>query len=289
MQPKQDQVTGPSFTLITPGVPLYRSTAPAGAAAVALYYALLGDTSGFPPTLTAAAAWSDWTGAFVLLPSSAAIKDPDATRQAISDLLQPQVPHRQWVLWLASAEPSVKGPTDPVFFAVSKSVGPGSGNVTNPTSLAFANLTLQISAGMRVDGDFGLNPPAISLVPNATAGTSLTLQNSGEGGASVSLPNDKPLLIPLEGDGTGLWSFSLNTDRGLFYALFSPADGSESPPASSRMPLFLRHPGRPHGTALPGAAWRPARPTRSPRRTPAADRDRRSARANRNRPNAVCL
>jgi hypothetical protein len=255
----------PQFTLVTAGTPLYRTDPAPGLDAPQLLYALVGKPGSFPPTLGADVAWSDWSGTFLFLPPGAAVADPAALVGALDDLLAQQlVPYRQWLIWLPGGDAGAVVP-GLAMFAINKAAGGGDGNVAAPAGLPFANLTLQFSAGLKVHPDLSGAVPGLALIPNQQAGTTIILQQPATG-ASVQMPNSAQLSIPFAGTQLGLLCLPLNGDAGMFYALFTPDDGSEMPPASAECRFYYGKAASPTALRFPlllGAEPNPAPPPTS--------------------------
>ncbi|WP_066720608.1 hypothetical protein [Sphingomonas pituitosa] len=224
------------FTQLVPGTPLYRTDPAPAADAPQLLYALVGKPADAPDKLTADQAWSDWSGAFLFLPPAAVIEDPAGLVAALDALLDTRIPYRQWLLWLAAGDAAAVAAGVPMV-TINKAAGAGNGNVAAPTSLPFANLAVQLSAQLAVQPDLDGPVPGLRLVPSQPAGTTIVLQQPATG-ASVQMPNDEELALPLAGTQLGLLCLPLRGDAGLFYQLFAPGDGSEIPPASAECRFF---------------------------------------------------
>ena len=234
---RQGDDAAPGFTLVRSDVPLYLADGSTPDTAATVYYALVGNPAEFPPTLSADIAWSNYSGGFLFVPANTKVADPKASIAAINALLQPQVPSRQWVVW--SADPNPQAIAAAQFVTISKSAGSGSGRIKDGASIAFCDLSLQISAELEVAPAFGDNPAGLRLIPNASGDSGLVLQRQGGGQTSVPLPNNQPVLIPFAGAALGTFSFSFSPDRGSFFALLAPDDGSKSPPSSAEIRYFF--------------------------------------------------
>ena len=234
---RQGGSAAPGFTLLRSDVPLYLADGSTPDTAATVYYALVGNPTAFPATLSADTAWSNNSGGFLFVPAKTKVADPKASVAAINALLQPQIPSRQWVVW--SADPNPQAIAAAQFLTISKSAGPGSGRIKDGAVIAFCDLSLQISAELEVAPAFGGDPPCLQLIPNSSGDSGVVLQRQGGGQASVPLPNNQPVLIPFAGAALGTFSFSFSPDRGSFFALLAPDDGSESPPSSAEIRYFF--------------------------------------------------
>ncbi|HEU0097437.1 MAG TPA: hypothetical protein VFQ67_01555 [Allosphingosinicella sp.] len=255
----------PQFTLVVAGTPLYRADPAPASDAAQILYALVGKPSGFPGSLGADVAWANWSGAFLFLPAGAAVADPAGLVKAVDDLLA-DAPNRtmQWVIWLESGTAQAVA-AGPPMFAINKAAGPGYGHVAGPQSVPFANLAVQLAAQLEVRPAFDAATPGLVMVPDRAAGTTILLQQTGTQ-ASVQMPNSGQLTLPFAGPQLGLLCLPLNGDAGLFYALFTPADGSELPPASAECRFYYGSAGSPAALRFPlllGAEPNPAPPPAS--------------------------
>jgi hypothetical protein len=219
--------SGPTFTQVQQGVGLYRADGTPVEGGLVVYYApLIGGS--FPPTIDAATAWQSAKGVFFFAPASAAIGASQAQGvvNALARLLRP-TESRQFLLW--TSNPTAGDLGNPAYGGFLRS-GDG-GTFQNSAKLQFANLSLQIDSRVQVAADFAGAVPAIHLVPISNPEVSkLTLQQN-QTGASLTLPADQPMVIPLAGTALGSWSFSLNPNAGDFYTLFW--DGNLLPPPSA--------------------------------------------------------
>lgn len=222
------------FELVVPGVPLYRAVGATPQTAPSVYYALVGDPGSFPEMLPADDAWANCSGGFVFVEAGAAVADPKDVVAALNERLQPQAPMRQWVVWASDLTPPRIAAAQ--FITIAKSAGDGSGRVKPGCAIAFCDLALQISAEVIVAPAFGDDPPALQLVASGSSG--LVLQSQGAGQASLPLPSDQPVAMPMAGPSLGTFSFAFAPDRGSFFALFAPEDDSETPPASAEIRFF---------------------------------------------------
>lgn len=227
----------PGFTLLQSDVPLYLADGSTPDTAASVYYALVGNPTGFSTTLSADAAWSNHSGGFLFAPAKTKVVDPKASIAAINALLQPQIPSRQWVVW--STDPNPQAISAAQFLTISKSAGPDHGRIKDGAAIAFCDLSLQISAELEVAPAFDGDPSGLQLIPNSSGDSGMVLQRRGGGETSVPLPNNQPVLIPFSGAALGTFSFSFSPDRGSFFALLAPDDGSESPPSSAEIRYFF--------------------------------------------------